>query len=83
MSRKGVLLADKMNKNLETYQLAPTLFYHLPVFFYLKRGFLNPQPLSLNISSKKIKFYPKISKIYCDIYLKRRKFIRIDLIHTL
>ena len=32
-----------LNENLETLHLAPTLFYHLPVFF------LNPHPLSLPI----------------------------------
>ena len=36
---------QKLNKNLETLHLAPTLFYHLPGF-YLKTGFLNPHPFS-------------------------------------
>ena len=32
---------QKLNENLETLYLDPTLFYHLPGF-YLKTGFLNP-----------------------------------------
>ena len=42
--RKGAVLAEK-NLN-ENFHLAPTLFSHLPGF-YLKTGFLNPPPLSL------------------------------------
>ena len=41
--RKGVVLADKP---LMKTQKPFTLFYHLPGF-YLKTGFLNPNPLSL------------------------------------
>ena len=37
---------QNLNENLETRNLACTLFYHLPSF-YLKTGFLNPHPLSL------------------------------------
>ena len=29
----------KLDENLETLHLAPTLFYHLPVFFILKQEF--------------------------------------------
>ena len=36
-----------LNENLEILHLAPTLFYHLPGF-YLKTGFINPHPLSLD-----------------------------------
>ena len=43
--RKGEGLTEKkyLNKNLETPQLAPALFSHLPGF-YLITGILNPSP---------------------------------------
>ena len=45
--RKGVVLEEKkINENLETLHLTPTLFCQLPGF-YLRIGFLNPHPLSL------------------------------------
>ena len=41
---------QNLNGNLETFHLAPMLFYHLPGF-YLKTGLLNPHPLSLILIS--------------------------------
>ena len=46
--RKGEGLTEKnSNENLETPQLAPALFSHLPGF-YLKTGILNPSPFLHN-----------------------------------
>ena len=62
--RKGevlLVLADK----LETLHLALTLSYHLPGV-YLKTGFINPLPLSLQIS---ILFaYEKLAHAYTRQY---------------
>ena len=41
--RKGEGLTEKTRMNLETANLAPALFSHLPGF-YLRTGILNPSP---------------------------------------
>ena len=46
---------QNLNENLETLQLAPTLFYHLPGF-YFKTEFLNPHPLSLGFRYVSFRF---------------------------
>ena len=47
----SIISRQNLNENLETLHLAPTLFYHLPGFFYLKTDFLNPHPLSLSLGN--------------------------------
>ena len=54
-----------LNENLETLHLAPTLFYYLPGF-YLKTGFLNPHPLSLN-------------RLHIECYLKKNETLIVTL----
>ena len=65
------LLKKEKNRHeyLETLHLAPTLFYHLPGV-YLKTGFLNPHPLSLDCC---VCVYPSIYRPDCIkgcLYLK-------------